>query len=381
VPAFEVPAPDLPALAVVLPPREAFSAAESGAIGMLVHRLAGVAGGFDVTVLGRAVATPFAGADFHPIRPAWQLANSTMRYAAGVAGWLRRRRPALIEVHNRPDVALFLARRFPAVTLVLHNDPQGMRRARTPADRQHLASRLARVVTVSEWLRGRFVEGIAAPLDIAVLPNCIDLRAIPPSPAPREKLILFVGRVVSDKGAGAFVAACARALPQLPGWRAEMIGADRFGVPEHETPFLHRLRPLAAAARVAMPGWRPHDQVLAAMARAALVVVPSRWPEPFGLTALEAMACGAAVLASARGGLPEVVGDVAVTIDPDDVPGLAAAMLALAGDAERRDALGAAGRARAALFDVIPAVARMDALRAAAASRPYIRGKAEEPVA
>ena len=370
----------MPTLAIVLPPREAFSAAESGAIGMLVHRLAGVAGGFDVTVLGRAVAAPFAGTNFHAIRPAWQLAGSTMRYAAGVAGWLRRRKPALIEVHNRPDVALYLARRFPAVTLVLHNDPQGMRRAHTPAERQRLAGRVT-VVTVSEWLRGRFVEGMAAPPEVAVLPNCIDLRAIPPSPAVREKLILFVGRVVADKGAGAFVAACSRALPQLPGWRAEMIGADRFGAPEHETPFLHRLRPLAATARVAMPGWRPHDQVLAAMARAALVVVPSRWPEPFGLTALEAMACGAAVLASARGGLPEVVGDAAVTIDPDDVPALAAAMLALAGDPDRCTALGAAGRARAALFDVIPAAARMDALRAAAVRRPHIRGKAEEPVA
>jgi len=281
-------------------------------------------------------------------------------------------------VHNRPDVALFLARRFNAVTLVLHNDPQGMRGARTAAERQSLAATLAEVVTVSEWLGGRFAEGMAVPPDIAVLPNCIDLRAIPPSPEAREPLILFAGRVVADKGADAFVAACAQALPLLPGWRAEMIGADGFGADGRETPFLRRLRPLAAAAGVAMAGWQPHGQVLAAMARAAIVVAPSRWPEPFGMTALEAMACGAAVLASGRGGLPEVVGDAAATVDPDDVPALAASMVALANDPERRAALGAAGWARAALFDVVPAAARMDALRATAADAAYICGKAAE---
>ena len=61
------------------------------------------------------------------------------------------------------------------------------------------------------------------------------------------------------------------------------------------------------------------------MARAAIVVVPSRWPEPFGLTALEAMACGAALLCSPRGGLPEAAGDAAQTIDPDDPAAMAAA--------------------------------------------------------
>jgi len=199
-----------------------------------------------------------------------------------------------------------------------------------------------------------------------VLPNPIDLAKIPPSRAERARKVLFVGRIVKDKGADAFVAACARALPQLPGWSAEMIGADRFGPRSPETPFLRALRPLAQRAGVAMSGYRPNAGVLAAMAQAAIVVMPSRWSEPFGLTALEALACGAALLCSPRGGLPEVYGEAAQRIDPEDPAAIAAAIVALARDPARRAALGEAGRARAQLFAVPRIAAALDTLRAEA---------------
>ena len=93
-----------------------------------------------------------------------------------------------------------------------------------------------------------------------------------------------------------------------------------------------------------MLGYRPHADVLAAMARAAIVVVPSRWQEPFGLTALEAMACGAALVCSPRGGLPEVGGDAALYADPDDPPAVAEAIVALARETRRATV---AGRGRA----------------------------------
>jgi len=350
---------------MVLPPREAFSAASTGAIGLVVQRLAAAPTGFAAAVLGPPVAAPFADAAFLPVRPSLWPARHSIRYAGGVARVLRRLRPALVEVHNRPDVALTLAGRLAdvPVALFLHNDPQGMRCARTARERRDLLVRLAAVVTVSGYLRDRLLAGIAAPPPVTVLPNCLDLRAIPPSPAEREPVVLFVGRVVADKGADTFVRACARALPALPGWRAEMIGADRNGVDSPQTPFVRALRPLAAAAAVAMPGWRPHAELLAAVARAAIVVVPSRWPEPFGLTALEAMACGAALLCSPRGGLPEVVGEAAVPIDPDDADALGEAIVALARDPVRRATLGEAGRRRAAGFGVTQAAAALADLR------------------
>jgi len=353
-------------VAVILPPREGFSPAASGAVGLLVHRLATASSRFTPLVVGMPVAVPFADVPFRAARPVWWWPGTqARRYAAGVARLLDEVRPALIEVHNRPDVALFLTGRFAAVpvSLFLHNDPQGMRRAHSSAERTRLLARLARVVTVSSFLRGRLLEGVRPVHSPMVLPNCLDLRQIPP-PGVRGNLILFAGRVVADKGADVFVRACARALPALPGWRAEMVGADRFGAASPDTPFLRALRPQARTAGVAMLGYRPHAEVLAAMARAAIVVVPSRWQEPFGLSALEAMACGAALLCSPRGGLAEVTGEAAVPIDPDDADGLAERLAALANDPARRAALGEAGRARARAFDLPHAAARLDALRA-----------------
>jgi glycosyltransferase involved in cell wall biosynthesis len=92
-------------------------------------------------------------------------------------------------------------------------------------------------------------------------------------------------------------------------------------------------------------------------------VVPSRWQEPFGLTALEAMACGAALICSPRGGLPDIAGDCAVWIDPDDATTIAAAIRTLAGDPTKRAALTRAGMARAAMFDSPTAAAALDAYR------------------
>jgi len=350
-----------PIVAIVLPPKEGFTAHAVGAVGLLVRRHAAASRYFRSVVFGLPQPRPFPGLDFRAVRPSWLPGSATRRYARGVLRHLRALRPDLIEVHNRPDVALYLAARCKGipVTLFLHNDPQTMRAARTVAERMVLGHRLARVIAVSAYIAGRMPPTAA----VTVLPNCLDLTAIPPSPVEREALILFAGRVVADKGADSFVRACAIALPRLPGWRAEMIGADRFRDDSPETPFLAAMRPEANAAGVHLLGYRPHADVLAAMARAAIVVVPSRWPEPFGLTALEALAAGAALVYAPHGGLPEVVGDAGVPVDPEDPAGIAATLIALATDPVRRAALGRGARARAAGFETANIVAMLDVLR------------------
>ena len=108
----------------------------------------------------------------------------------------------------------------------------------------------------------------------------------------------------------------------------------------------------------------PNADVLRAWAHCTVAVVPSRWPEPFGRVALEAMGAGRPVVASAVGGLGDLVidGTTGILVPPGDVEALRAAIQQLLSDPGLRDDMGKAGRRRAAEFTasaVIPRVERV----------------------
>jgi len=98
----------------------------------------------------------------------------------------------------------------------------------------------------------------------------------------------------------------------------------------------------------------PHAQVMAGWMHCAVGVVPSIWPEPFGQVAVEAMVCGKPVVASAVGGLPDVVadGESGLLVKPNDVNGLREALRVLLLNPAKRAQMGAIGRQRARLFTV-----------------------------
>jgi Glycosyltransferase len=344
-------------IAMVLPAREGFAPDRAGAIAMVVRRLALAA---DAVVIGAALTPVFPGIAYAPVR-----ARGTLGYALGVIACVRRSRPSVIEVHQQPRLALILARLMPdaRVMLVLHNDPKTMRGLRSPRQRRRTLARLHRVICVSAFLRDRYAASLAATTRLAILPNPLTLAELPETTLPRRPEILFAGRIVEPKGVADFIAACAVALPTLPGWSARIIGGDRFGPASPETAYVSAMRHAAAAAGVRFDGYRPHADVLTAMAQAAIVVVPSRWAEPFGLTALEAMASGAALIASNIGGLPEVAGSAGLLTPPGDIPALVAAITSLARDEPRRTNLAAAGRTRALQFDTPRIAALLQELR------------------
>ena len=167
-------------IAIVLPPGEAFAPAAAGPIGLAAHRLAAQPSAFSAVVLGAAAGTPFEGVPFRAVRPPWMLGGASARYAAGVVRALAGRVPAVIEVHNAADLAIALADRLPApVVLVLHTDPQEMRRARSPAERLFLLGTLARVITLSATLRDRLLQGLnEAPRMPDLLAESSDLDAL-----------------------------------------------------------------------------------------------------------------------------------------------------------------------------------------------------------
>jgi glycosyltransferase involved in cell wall biosynthesis len=105
--------------------------------------------------------------------------------------------------------------------------------------------------------------------------------------------------------------------------------------------------PTAARARVVLTGFVPEGEKVALLSGAVALAYPSRY-EGFGLPVLEAMACGTPVLTSNVSALPEVAGDAAVLVDPEEPASIADGLDRLVRDADLRGRLRAAGRERAA---------------------------------
>lgn len=108
----------------------------------------------------------------------------------------------------------------------------------------------------------------------------------------------------------------------------------------------------------------PNAAVRAAFGRAYAAVVPSRWAEPFGIVAIEAMAAGALVIAADVGGLggvvrPEVTG---LLVPPDDAGALAQAMIRLDIDFALRTRLGARAAAEAEQYSADRIVPQIEAV-------------------
>ncbi|GGN44574.1 glycosyltransferase involved in cell wall biosynthesis [Actinoplanes campanulatus] len=174
---------------------------------------------------------------------------------------------------------------------------------------------------------------------------------------PGLSRILTVARFVERKG----IEDAIRAMPAVPGAELVVVGGPPAAALDAE-PYARRLRALAEHCRVAdrvrLAGAVPAHE-MPAWYRSADVLAATPWYEPFGLTPLEAMACGVPVVATAVGGLTDTVVD-GVTGDlvpPRDPRALALALRRLAGDEIRRYGYAAAAADRAAASYSWPRIA------------------------
>lgn len=180
---------------------------------------------------------------------------------------------------------------------------------------------------------------------VEVVPNGVDRAAFEVT-EPRGRDVVFLGRLdVVQKGLDLLVEAVAGVADRLPG--QVLLAGDG--------PDEARVRRLVAEAglqdRVRLVGRCSGDDKLRLLAGAAVVAMPSRY-ETFGLVALEALACGSPVVAFEIPSLRDLVDDtVGRAVPAGDVRGFGEALVALATDPARADALGAAGRRRARPYD------------------------------
>jgi glycosyltransferase involved in cell wall biosynthesis len=288
----------------------------------------------------------------------------------------RRHRPDLVLVQQHRPTAVKLARALGEVPVALHR--HGFLRHQAPGWRRWLArrgfSRFRGLVAASRAIADDLRHahpGFAGP--IAVVHNGLDTTAWRPSPA-RANVILFAGRLAPEKGVLEGAEALRHVLAARPEWRARLLLAEASRHPAYAERVRAALAPVAAQVQ-----WQedvPHRVVKDAFESAAISLVPSVWEEPFGRTALEAMAAGSALVTSARGGLREIVGsdeEGAALILPSVEPAaIEAALITLTGDERARAALAARGRARASeLFDIRSVAATFDHALSMIAKRPH----------
>jgi glycosyltransferase involved in cell wall biosynthesis len=179
--------------------------------------------------------------------------------------------------------------------------------------------------------------------EAASVADAIDVCGNHPSEHPTA---LFVGNLIRRKGVDVLLTAWSELLTSEPAAHSWVLTIAGDGV---EMPSLVTLaNALGISDSVRFLGMVPRANLAALMASASVMIVPSR-SEPFGLVAAEAEVFGRAIVASATGGLAEIVQDgvTGLLVPPDDAPALAAALRRLVSNPGLRRRLGTAARKHA----------------------------------
>jgi glycosyltransferase involved in cell wall biosynthesis len=198
----------------------------------------------------------------------------------------------------------------------------------------------ATLIVASEWVRRQALATGYPAVQIRTLAYFTS-AALDVGPGPSDApQVLFCGRLVREKGLDLLL----RALARLAGpWRLAVAGEGAL------RPAMTRLAErLGLSDRVRFLGWADRATLSRLYAESAVVAVPSRWPEPFGIVGLEAHAHGRPVVAFAVGGIPEWLDDGAsgFLVPPYDIEAFADRLRACLESPTRAAAMGARGRQR-----------------------------------
>lgn len=276
------------------------------------------------------------------------LPREVLRYSAAAASIAARESFDVIHAH---DWLTFLAgieaRRATRKPLVLHVHATEFDRTGgegngfvTSIERAGFAE-ADRVVAVSGYTAEVVARRYGVPAErIRVVHNAIDAKESVGtwSVEEAEPLVLFAGRITSQKGPEYFVDAAARVAAEMPEVKFAVAGSgDRMRA------MMERVAARGLSDRFLFTGFLPPAELDRLYARADVYVMPSA-SEPFGLTALEALQHGTPVIVSKTAGVAEIVRNL-LRVDFGDVDGLASRILSVLLFPPLKDALASRGRA------------------------------------
>jgi glycosyltransferase involved in cell wall biosynthesis len=312
-------------------------------------------------------------------------------YGHSIAENLRSYKADVVHIQNFSQFVPRIKEQNPRTKVVLHMHADWL----IELDRRWVQPRLAAVdaiICCSHYFANGIREACPEFANrVHVVYNGVtpeEVTGIGEAPAIREesrRRILFVGRVVPEKGPHILIEAFNSLVEEFPD--AELIIAGpiypvskapftihtnkeamvrelaRFGGTSFEN-YLRDLLTPAAAARVKILGAVPRTELLNYYRDSDLFVLPSIWPEGFGIPIVEAACWGLPTVATRRGGIPEVIvdGETGQLVEAGDVAGLRATIANLLKDDALRSKMGQAARRRVQLFTWERAVEQLELL-------------------
>ena len=227
--------------------------------------------------------------------------SSTNEYLKIIIKELNKNTFDIVEVHNRPNMINELIEKVNSkYILYLHNDPRSMKGTKTPKERLNLLSKVDKIIFITKWVKNKFFEDLNLDTNhykCEIIYHSIEVeRKI----LKKEKKIVFVGKLNESKGYDIFCDATKKVLDNHKSWKAYSIGDEK------------RIKTYSTHPRHMILGYLPHKKVLTFLNKSEIAVIPSRWEEPFGRTALEASSRGCATIISDRGGLPETTDEAII---------------------------------------------------------------------
>ena len=234
-----------------------------------------------------------------------KLNSTTKEYSNKIIKKIQNLNFDIIELHNRPImVNEFFKKINSKIILYFHNDPTTMKGAKSVRERMHLLENVDKIIFISEWVKKRFFKD---------LPNLSDNKtqiiyhSIDPikKNIKKNKQIIFVGKLNESKGYDLYCKSMFKILNENKNWKAFSIGEEK------------RFQNFPTHKRHLNLGQISHNKVLEYLSKSEIAVIPSRWEEPFGRTALEASSRGCATIISNTGGLAETT-DYAIKLKKVD---------------------------------------------------------------
>jgi glycosyltransferase involved in cell wall biosynthesis len=218
--------------------------------------------------------------------------STTREYSNNLIKQINNKKIDLIEVHNRPLILSNLLKQIQnRFIFYFHNDPLSMNGSKTIDDRLFILKNVEKIIFVSQWVKDRFFLDLDLKLSAKteiVYPSVNKQKA-----KRKNKYITFVGRLNHSKGYDIFQKSIQKILDEFPDWKSLSVGDE-----DRRSIYINHNQHKEL-------GFLNHKKTLDILNKSEIAVVPSRWEEPFGRTALEASSNGCATIISNKGGLIE----------------------------------------------------------------------------